>query len=165
LFAFSDTLFEIDQIVRSPQCVQDAATLEGASTMSEAVFSNPDTLFSPPGYSQLVEVTGGKLVFLAGQVALDKAGALVGAGDFSQQADQVFQNLRAAIESRGGALKDIIKFTIFVTDVAHLPAFREVRDRHLAGIKTPPASTLVQVSALFRPEFLVEVEAVAWLSA
>jgi enamine deaminase RidA (YjgF/YER057c/UK114 family) len=165
LFAFSDTLFGIDQIVRSRKRAQDAATLEGANTMSEAVFSNPDALFSPPGYSHLVEVTGGKLVFLAGQVALDKTGALVGDGDFALQADQVFQNLRAAMESRGGALKDIIKFTIFVTDVAHLPRLRQVRDRHLDGIKTPPASTLVQVSALFRPEFLIEIEAVAWLSA
>lgn len=133
--------------------------------MSEPVFSNPDTLFPPPGYSQVVEVTGGKLVFVAGQVALDKAGSLVGAGNFALQADQVFRNLRAAIESRGGALKDIIKFTIFVTDVAHLPTLREVRDRHIADVKNPPASTLVQVLALFRPEFLIEIEAAAWLNA
>jgi enamine deaminase RidA (YjgF/YER057c/UK114 family) len=133
--------------------------------MSEAVFSNPETLFPPPGYSHVVEVTGGKLVFLAGQVALDKAGSLVGARNFAQQADQVFRNLRAAIESRGGTLKDIIKFTIFVTDTAHLPTLREVRDEHLADVKNPPASTLVQVSALFRAEFLIEIEAVAWLSA
>ncbi|GGA00962.1 RidA family protein [Dyella caseinilytica] len=133
--------------------------------MSEPVFSNPDTLFPPPGYSQLVEVTGGKLVFVAGQVALDKGGSLVGAGNFARQADQVFQNLRAAIESRGGTLKDIIKFTMFVTDITQLPALREVRDRHLVGVKNPPASTLVQVSGLFRPEFLIEIEAVAWLGA
>jgi enamine deaminase RidA (YjgF/YER057c/UK114 family) len=133
--------------------------------MSEPVFSNPDTLFSPPGYSQLVEVTGGKLVFLAGQIALDKAGSLVGAENFAAQADQVFRNLSAAIESRGGTLKDLIKFTMFITDMANVAALREVRDRHLAGIKNPPASTLVQVSALFRPEFLIEIEAVAWLDA
>ena len=133
--------------------------------MSEPVFSNPDTLFSPPGYSQLVEVTGGKLVFLAGQIALDKAGSLVGAENFAAQADQVFRNLSAAIESRGGTLTDLIKFTMFITDMANVAALREVRDRHLAGIKNPPASTLVQVSALFRPEFLIEIEAVAWLDA
>ena len=133
--------------------------------MSEPVFSNPDTLFSPPGYSQLVEVSGGKLVFLAGQIALDKAGSLVGAENFAAQADQVFRNLSAAIESRGGTLTDLIKFTMFITDMANVAALREVRDRHLAGIKNPPASTLVQVSALFRPEFLIEIEAVAWLDA
>ena len=104
-------------------------------------------------------------MFLAGQIALDKAGSLVGAENFAAQADQVFRNLSAAIESRGGTLKDLIKFTMFITDMANVAALREVRDRHLAGIKNPPASTLVQVSALFRPEFLIEIEAVAWLDA
>lgn len=134
--------------------------------MSEAVFNNPDTLPPPPGYSQLVEVTGGRLVFVAGQVSLNQDGSLVGEGDIAKQADQVFHNLKAAVESRGGTLKDIIKFTMFVTSMAALPAIREVRDRYLADarVKNPPASTLVQVSALFRPEFLIEIEAVAWLS-
>ncbi|GLQ87739.1 RidA family protein [Dyella flagellata] len=134
--------------------------------MSEPVFSNPPTLPPPPGYSQVVEVADGRLVFVAGQVALDKDGLVVGEGDISKQADQVFRNLSAAIESRGGTLKDIIKFTMFVTDMADRPAIRDIRDRYLAEamVENPPASSLVQVSALFRPEFLVEIEAVAWLS-
>jgi enamine deaminase RidA (YjgF/YER057c/UK114 family) len=135
--------------------------------MSEPVFSNPDTLPPPPGYSQLVEVAGGRLVFVAGQVSLDKDGSVIGEGDISKQADQVFRNLSAAIASRGGTLKDVIKFTMFVTNMADRLAIRDVRDRYLADakVKNPPASSLVQVSALFRPEFLVEIEAVAWLSS
>ncbi|MBE1160909.1 RidA family protein [Dyella acidiphila] len=133
--------------------------------MSAPVFSNPDTLVSPPGYTQLVEVSGGKMVFIAGQVALDAAGVLVGPGNFALQADQVFRNLRLAMESRGGSFKDIIKISVFITDMAYLPAFREARDRHLADIKTPPASTLVQVAGLFRSDSMLEIEAVAWMAS
>lgn len=129
------------------------------------IVSNPPTLAQPPGYAQIVEVGPGRLIFIAGQVAWDTQGKLVGAGDFALQAEQVFRNLLAAVESRGGTAASLVKLTIFVTDMQHLPLLRQVRDRFIPAGPAVPASTLVQVAALFRPEFLIEVEAVAWLPA
>lgn len=124
---------------------------------------NPDTMPKPAGYSHVARVTEGVLVFVAGQVALDKSGNLVGRGDFKAQTQQVFENLKAAVEAAGGSLSEVIKLNIYVLDRSDLPQFREVRDQYI-NTKNPPASTLVQVAGLFRPEFLVEVEAVAVVS-
>jgi len=121
---------------------------------------SPATLPTPPGYSQLVVASGGTLIMIAGQVALDKQGQLVGLGNFAAQATQVFRNLIAALDAAGASPRDLVKLTTFVTDISHLPVFRQVRDRFLDA-EHPPASTLVQVSRLFRPEFLIEVEAMA----
>jgi len=112
------------------------------------------------GYSQVASVTGGRIVFIAGQVALDRSGNVVGKEDFRAQVQQVFENLKAAIESVGGTFSDIIKLNSYFLDLSRLPEFREVRDKYV-DLKNPPASTAVQVPRLFRPEFLVEIEAVA----
>src|SRR5215469_1398430 len=121
---------------------------------------SPVSMHRPNGYSHLARVKCGTPVFIAGQVALDTAGHLVGPGDFRAQAQQVFENLRAAVEAAGGTFSNIVKLNVYVVDRARLPEYREVRDRFIA-VKNPPASTAVQVAALFRPEFLIEVEAVA----
>lgn len=120
----------------------------------------PETMPKSVGYSQVATVTGGKIVFVAGQVALDKAGNVVGKDDFRAQVQQVFENLKAAVEAAGGTFDDVIKLNSYFLDLSHLPEFREVRDKYI-NLKNPPASTAVQVSKLFRPEFLVEIEAVA----
>jgi len=120
----------------------------------------PDTMPNSAGYSQVARVSEGRLVFVAGQVALDKSGNLVGRDDFRAQIRQVFENLKAAVEAAGGTMNDVIKLNIYLLDLSHLPAFREVRDQYV-NLEAPPASTLVQVTGLFRPEFLVEIEAVA----
>jgi enamine deaminase RidA (YjgF/YER057c/UK114 family) len=112
------------------------------------------------GYSQLAVVSSGRIVFVAGQVALDESGKLVGRDDYRAQIQQVFENLKAAVEAAGGSFGDVIKLNSYLLDLAHLTEFREVRDRYV-NLKSPPASTAIQVSGLFRPEFLVEVEAVA----
>jgi len=112
------------------------------------------------GYSQLATVTGGRVVFIAGQVALDRSGNVVGKDDYRAQAQQVFENLRAAVEAAGGTLRDVIKLNTYILDISHLAEFREVRDKYI-DLQNPPASTAVQVSRLFRPEFLIEIEAVA----
>ncbi len=128
------------------------------------LFVNPTTLAKPPGYTQVVEVpSGGRTVYVAGQVAWDAAGQLVGPGDFSAQAEQVFKSLELALKDRGGDLSNIIKLTIYVRDVGQLLALRAVRDRFIPPGPKVPASTLVEVSSLARPEFLIEIEAVAWL--
>jgi len=124
----------------------------------------PETMPKSVGYSQVAVVTGGVLVFVAGQVALDRSGNIVGKEDFRAQVQQVFENLKAAIEAAGGTLNDVIKLNSYFLDVSHLPAFREVREKYF-NLKNAPASTAVQVSRLFRPEFLVEIEAVAVVKA
>lgn len=122
--------------------------------------SSPATLASPPGYSHLAIVSAGRLVFVSGQVALDRSGNVVGKDDFRAQARQVFENLRSALESAGGSFRDVIKLNSYVVDMSALPHLRVVRDEHV-NTANPPASTTVQVSRLFRPEFLLEVEAIA----
>lgn len=120
----------------------------------------PETMPKSIGYSQIAIVTGGKMVFISGQVALDKSGNVVGKGDFRAQVEQVFENLKAAVEASGGDLGDVVKLNSYVLDFSHLAEFREVRDKYI-NVKNPPTSTAVQVSRLFRPELLVEIEAVA----
>lgn len=120
----------------------------------------PRTMPKSVGYSQVAAVTGGNIVFIAGQVALDKSGNVVGKDDFRAQVQQVFENLKAAVEAAGGNFSDIIKLNSYFLDLSHLPEFREVRDKYI-NLKNPPASTAVQVPRLFRAELLVEIEAVA----
>jgi enamine deaminase RidA (YjgF/YER057c/UK114 family) len=134
-----------------------AAGAEG----QEPRFLNPRALPPSKGYTQLVEVPAGhRLVFLSGQVALDSGGALRGGSDFRAQATQVFENLRAGLAAAGADFKDVVKLNFYILDVRHLPVLREVRDRYV-NVAAPPASTLVQVSRLFRDDVLLEVEAIA----
>ena len=84
----------------------------------------------------------------------------MGKDDFRAQVQQVFENLKAAIGAAGGTFNDVIKLNSYFLDLSHLPEFREVRDKYVS-LSNPPASTAVQVPKLFRPEFLVEIEAVA----
>jgi enamine deaminase RidA (YjgF/YER057c/UK114 family) len=127
------------------------------------LFLDPPTLPKPPGYSQLVEVRGGATLYIAGQVALDAENRIVGPGDFAAQAEQVFKNIDLALRSRGGDIASLVKLNTYVLDLGDLPVFRQVRDRFIPPGASAPASTLVQVSGLFRPEFLIEIEAVAWM--
>ncbi|HTW40013.1 MAG TPA: RidA family protein [Thermoplasmata archaeon] len=121
---------------------------------------NPPTIAAPTGYSHVAEVRSGKLVFVAGQVALDRGGQLVGKDDYRQQTEQVFRNIGAALESAGGTFRDLVKLNYYIVDISHLPEIREVRDRFIDA-QRPPTSTAVEVRRLFRPEFLLEVDAVA----
>jgi enamine deaminase RidA (YjgF/YER057c/UK114 family) len=106
-------------------------------------------------------VTGsGVLIVVSGQVALDESGEVVGPGDPAAQARQVFENLRRCLAAAGAGFGDVVKLTYYLTDVAHLPAIRAVRDE-LLGADRLPASTAVQVAALVQPELLMEVEAFA----
>ncbi|CAM5311915.1 enamine deaminase RidA [Streptomyces tanashiensis] len=119
----------------------------------------PDGLAPSPQYSHVVWGTG-RFVAISGQCALDASGAVVGEGDAVAQAHQVFANLERCLAAAGAGFGDVVKLTYFVTDVAHLPAVRDARDAHFAGSPLP-ASSAVQVSALVRPELLVEIEAFA----
>ena len=123
-------------------------------------FVNPPTLAQPPGYTHVVEARGGRAVYIAGQVALDASGNLVGAGDVEAQAEQVFRNLQAALDSVGATFADVVKLGIYVTDFAELEGLRRVRNRYV-NVERPPASTAVAVKRLFREEFLIEIDAIA----
>lgn len=114
------------------------------------------------GYSTAVQVDLGTctMVIISGQVALDKEGNLVGKGDLARQTGQVFINIKTIVEAAGGTMDDLVKIGIYMLDAREVQAFRDVRDKFI-NIKNPPASTLVQVSGLFRPDLLVEVEATA----
>jgi enamine deaminase RidA (YjgF/YER057c/UK114 family) len=117
----------------------------------------PEGVAAGRGFSQVV--TGrGRLVVVSGQVAQDEHGELVGPGDAEAQARQVFANLRRCLAEAGADFGDVVKLGFFVLDVADLPAVRTARDAVIDTTR-PPASTAVQVAALFAPGYLIEVEA------
>jgi reactive intermediate/imine deaminase len=123
-------------------------------------FINPPAIAKPTGYTHVVEVSAGRTVYIAGQVALDQSGNVVGKGDFRAQTQQVFDNLKAALESVGASFKDVVKVNSYVVDMTQLQTLREVRNKFI-NIEKPPASTLVEVRRLAREEFLIEIEAIA----
>jgi enamine deaminase RidA (YjgF/YER057c/UK114 family) len=108
-------------------------------------------------YSPLVRWNG--LLFVTGQVSRDASGAIVGAGDFSRQADQVFANITEVLGTVGASLANILMMTVYVTDARYRNDFRDATFRHLADHL--PASTLVVVAGLSEPEFLIEIDAIA----
>jgi reactive intermediate/imine deaminase len=116
------------------------------------------TVATPAGFSHAVRAGG--LIFVSGQVPLDETGAVVGAGDVGAQTRQVFRNLGAVLEAAGATFADVVKLTFFVRDIGAIGAIRAIRDEFV-DTGDPPASSLVEVSRLFIPELLVEVEAVA----
>ena len=134
------------------------------SEHSHIKLHNPPDIHRPFGYSHVAEVTGGKQVYLAGQIALDKEGNLVGRDDFVAQIRAVFENVKTALAAAGATFHDVVKLNYYCADAVdlsqHLPAIREIRDAYV-NTSAPPASTLVVVRRLARPEFLIEVEAVA----
>src|SRR5678815_1182612 len=108
---------------------------------------NPPTLSKPTGYTHVVEVPGpAKMVYIAGQIALDKDGKVVGAGDMKAQAEQVFKNLDAALTAAGAKFSDVVKMNTYITDMDKAADVREVRAKYFKDVT--PASTLVQVVRL-----------------
>lgn len=123
-------------------------------------FVKSENLPPSPGYSQSVEIRRGRLIYVAGQVALDRSGKVVGEGDMRAQAQQTFENLKAALEASGAKFENVVKLNYYVSDISQLAVVREVRDKFV-NMTNPPASTAVEVKRLFREPLLIEVEAVA----
>jgi len=123
---------------------------------------NPARLAAPSGYTHVLAVRGGKMVFVSGQVAADEKGNPVGKGDLKAQTTRVFENLRTALLGAGAGLGDIVKMTTYVVNyrAEMLPMLREVRSAFLGDVAVP-TSTLVGVQALARPEYLIEIEVIA----
>jgi enamine deaminase RidA (YjgF/YER057c/UK114 family) len=127
-------------------------------------FLAPATLDAAPGFTHVVKVSGGQTVYISGQVALDASGAVIGRGDFRAQAQQVFENIKAALAAAGADFSHVVKLNISMLDRSNAPVLREVRDRYV-NTATPPASTLVIVRGLVSEDFLLEIEVIASLPA
>ena len=123
-------------------------------------YINPPTLARPMGYTHVVEASGARTFYIAGQVALDDSGNIVGEGDMGAQARQVFENLHTALRAVGASFKDVVKLTYFIVDMSQMQTVREARDQYIKP-EYLPASTAVEVRRLAREEFLLEIEAVA----
>ena len=128
----------------------------------EKKFINPPTLATPRGYTHVVTATSGKMVFIAGQVAWNTKGEIVGKGDLRAQATQVYENLKAALAAAGATLTDVVKLNTYMVNfkAADLPIIREVRAKYFL-YENLPASTLVGVQALAVDGLLIEVEVIA----
>ncbi|MCX7514489.1 RidA family protein [Frateuria sp. STR12] len=117
---------------------------------------NPAALPPAHGYSHIVIAPVGRLVTLSGQVSMDSKGEIVGKGDFKAQCDQVFRNIREALQAVGLTFGNVTRTDMFVTDLGHLSDLRECRTRYLPA-RNPPAANLVKVDSLFRPELMLEI--------
>ena len=131
---------------------------------TEKQFLNPNDLHVTAGYTHVVTANQGKMVFVSGQVALNKQLELVGKGDLRAQTIQVFENLKVALVAAGATFADVVKLNIYVPNYkpTDVPVIREVRSKYVSKEK-PPAATLVRVSSLVREDFLIEIEAIAMI--
>lgn len=125
-------------------------------------FRNPNTVSAPTGYSHVAEIDLGNctMLLISGQVAIDAGGSLVGKNDLAKQTEQVFANIKKILTASGGTMDHLVKTGIFIKDASQIQLFREVRNKFI-NAKNPPASTLVEVSRLFRDDLLIEIEATA----
>jgi enamine deaminase RidA (YjgF/YER057c/UK114 family) len=145
-----------------PACLRRHYRLVKDMTIS---LINPQELPAVPFHRQVSVATGSKLVFMAGQVAWTADGTLVGKGNLAAQVEQCFLNVGAALAAAGGSLDDVVKLTIFVTDwnMDKMKLVSEGRARacEKLGVTLQAPSTLIGVAALYAPDLLVEVEAIA----
>lgn len=125
-------------------------------------FLNPPDLCPTFGWTHVVSATGGRTIYISGQVSVNAKGEVVGKGDMKAQVVQTFENLKAGLAAAGATFKDVVKSNLYVVGLKaeHVPIIREVRARYFDA-KHPPASTLVGVDKLVHPDWLIEVEIVA----
>lgn len=135
--------------------------------MADIKILNPDTLGTPLGqYSQLTRVKASEFVFIAGQLAADKAGNVVGVDDFDAQCAQVFANIETALKSVGAEWRNVVQFTTYLVHSQDIPKFMEYRLREFPKMFANgayPPNTLLMVDRLVQEPFLVEVQTVAAL--
>ena len=125
-------------------------------------FLNPPQLCPTFGWMHVVTATGGKTLHISGQVGINERGEVIGRGDLKAQTEQTFRNIELALAAAGATFRDVVKTSLFVVGLKpeHVPIIREIRSRYVWA-EHPPASTLVGVSALVGPDWLIEIEAVA----
>jgi 2-iminobutanoate/2-iminopropanoate deaminase len=133
---------------------------EGKGMKKKIIVS--EKLSKPLGiYSEAVMAEGKRMLFISGMTARDKDGNIVGKGDMKAQTRQVLENIKAILEKVGASFDQIVKVTVFITDMSRFKEIHEVRAQYFK--KDYPASTMVQVSGLVSPELLIEIEAIAVL--
>lgn len=140
-----------------------ACLLGGCALPPAKEFHNPPTMFAAGGYTNAVTVTGGKMVFIAGQVAFDQKGGIVGRGDLRAQFRQTYENVRLALAAAGATPDDVVKLNTYVVNwdpATHRAIQREERARFFTGAN-PPASTTVGIQGLAIDGLLVEIEVIA----
>jgi enamine deaminase RidA (YjgF/YER057c/UK114 family)/quinol monooxygenase YgiN len=120
---------------------------------------NPQGLSTPTGYSHVVSARGGRTVYIAGQVALDAQGRVVGVGDLAAQTRQVFANLDVALKAAGATFASVVKTNYYMRDASQVAVVRDIRSKYFT--KELPASTLVEVPRLANADFLIEIEVIA----
>ena len=127
--------------------------------MANSTYMNPSGIAdpSPSGFTAVVKA--GNTVYIAGMVAQDENGNVVGAGDTEAQTRQIWRNIEVAVKAAGGTLADIVKTTTYVTGIEHGAAVRAVRNELFPS--NPPTSTLLVVSELANPAYVVEIESIA----
>ena len=125
-------------------------------------YLNPPALCPTTGWTHVAAVSGGKTIYISGQVAVDARGELVGPGDLRAQTEQAFRNIEAALVAVGASFRNVVKTNLYVVGLRpeHVPIIRAVRQQYVWA-EHPPVSTLVGVQALVGPDWLIEIEAVA----
>jgi enamine deaminase RidA (YjgF/YER057c/UK114 family) len=125
-------------------------------------FINPSGLCPTYGWTHVVASTGGKTIHISGQVGINERGEVVGPGDLARQTEQAFENIKIALAACGATFRNVVNTRLYVVGLKpeHVPMIRAVRARYVWA-EHPPASTLVGVSALVGPEWLIEIEATA----
>jgi enamine deaminase RidA (YjgF/YER057c/UK114 family) len=132
-------------------------------TMATQVIQ-PKSLSDPrPRYTQGILADGGKLLFIAGQTASDKDNNVVGKGDIEAQTHQVYKNLTAVLEEAGGSLDNLVMTTTYITDRKYREGYNGVRMQYYKKLKTAPTSTLVIITGLAHPDYLIEINGIAVL--
>ena len=127
-------------------------------------YVNPDGLFKNPAFSQVVTTQGnGKTIYVGGQNAVNAKGEIVGKGDISEQTEQVMKNLQTALSACGASFENLVKLTIHIVQGQDLYRGFQTSQKYLGGLKNPPAITGFFVWALAHPDYLVEVDAIAFI--
>ena len=117
-------------------------------------------LFDPPTYSQGIKVTQAQMIlFLSGQVAYLPDGTAAFRGDFKAQARGAYEAIKALVEAQGGTMASVVKITTYVTDMRYRVDLAPIREEFFG--KKGPASTLVEISSLAHPDWMIEIEAIA----
>jgi reactive intermediate/imine deaminase len=145
-----------DSVTSEPIGGHGLVPAQGAAAIERM---NPQGLSTPSGYSHVVATRGGKTIYIAGQVAFDAKGQLVGKGDLAAQTRQVFENLSIALKAAGATFANVVKANTYMRDASQVAVVREIRAKYFAT--DLPASTLIEVPRLANPDFLIEIEVIA----
>lgn len=132
------------------------------TAMAQKEFINPEALLKPSGYTHVVVSGPGKTIYISGQVPVSVTGEIVGKGDLKVQVKQVYENLKLCLAAAGATFDDVVKMNTYVVNYKpeYITTIREVRSGYLSS-KNPPASTLAGVQALYHPDVMIEIEAIA----